>query len=149
MDFSFWNIMFEDEAEALLAGANAAVAQNYLGKPIVYHGLARFVYGPDGRDVVQMCGDGLKLAHGSYTGTGTSGSGNPNTLTTGFRPKAATIAAADGSAVVRLVAPADGDSITAGGVTATLSDTGLSWYASSAAAQCNESGKQYIYEIIG
>lgn len=137
------------EAEKLLAGANADVAQNYLGEPIVYHGLARFVYGPDGRDVVQMCGDGLKLAHGSYTGTGTSGSGNPNTLTTGFRPKAATIAAADGSAVVRLVAPAAGDSVTAGGVTATLSDTGLSWYASSAAAQLNASGAGYIYEIIG
>lgn len=138
-----------DEAEALLAGANAAVAQNYLGKPIVYHGLARFVYGPDGRDVVQMCGDGLKLAHGSYTGTGTSGSGSPNTLTCGFRPKVATIAAADGSAVIRLVAPAAGDSVTAGGVTATLSDTGLSWYASSAAAQLNASGAGYIYEIIG
>ena len=97
-----------DEAEALLAGANAAVAQNYLGKPIVYHGLARFVYGPDGRDVVQMCGDGLKLAHGSYTGTGTSGSGSPNTLTCGFRPKVATIAAADGSAGVRPAGPPDG-----------------------------------------
>ena len=138
-----------DEAEALLAGANAAVAQNYLGKPIVYHGLARFVYGPDGRDVVQMCGDGLKLAHGSYTGTGTSGSGSPNTLTCGFRPKVATIAAADGSAVIRLAAPADGNTATAGGVTATFADSSLSWYADSAAAQLNASGTGYIYEIIG
>lgn len=138
-----------DEAEALLSGANAAVAQNYLGKPIVYHGLARFVYGPDGRDVVQMCGDGLKLAHGSYTGTGTSGSGSPNTLTCGFRPKVATIAAADGSAVIRLAAPAEGNTATAGGVTATFADSSLSWYADSAAAQLNASGTGYIYEIIG
>ena len=138
-----------DEAEALLAGANVAVAQNYLGKPIVYHGLARFVYGPDGRDVVQMCGDGLKLAHGSYTGTGTSGSGSPNTLTCGFRPKVATIAAADGSAVIRLAAPAEGNTATAGGVTATFADSSLSWYADSAAAQLNASGTGYIYEIIG
>ena len=138
-----------DEAEALLAGANAVVAQNYLGKPIVYHGLARFVYGPDGRDVVQMCGDGLKLAHGSYTGTGTSGSGSPNTLTCGFRPKVATIAAADGSAVIRLAAPEEGNTATAGGVTATFADSGLSWYADSAAAQLNASGTSYIYEIIG
>lgn len=138
-----------DGAEALLAGANAAVAQNYLGKPIVYHGLARFVYGPDGRDVVQMCGDGLKLAHGSYTGTGTSGSGSPNTLTCGFRPKVATIAAADGSAVIRLAAPAEGNTATAGGVTATFADSSLSWYADSAAAQLNASGTGYIYEIIG
>lgn len=138
-----------DKAEVLLAGANAAVAQNYLGKPIVYHGLARFVYGPDGRDVVQMCGDGLKLAHGSYTGTGTSGSGSPNTLTCGFRPKVATIAAADGSAVIRLDAPAEGNTATAGGVTATFADSSLSWYADSAAAQLNASGTGYIYEIIG
>lgn len=138
-----------DEAEALLAGANAGVAQNYLGEPIVYHGLARFVYGPDGRDVVQMCGDGLKLAHGSYTGTGTSGSGSPNTLTCGFRPKVATIAAADGSAVIRLAAPAEGNTATAGGVTATFADSSLSWYADSAAAQLNASGTSYIYEIIG
>lgn len=138
-----------DEAEALLAGANAGVAQNYLGEPIVYHGLARFVYGPDGRDVVQMCGDGLKLAHGSYTGTGTSGSGSPNTLTCGFRPKVATIAAADGSAVIRLAAPAEGNTAIAGGVTATFGDSSLSWYADSAAAQLNASGTGYIYEIIG
>ena len=138
-----------DEAEALLAGANVAVAQNYLGKPIVYHGLARFVYGPDGRDVVQMCGDGLKLSHGSYTGTGTSGSGSPNTLTCGFRPKVATIAAADGSAVIRLAAPAEGNTATAGGVTATFADSSLSWYADSAAAQLNASSTGYIYEIIG
>ena len=138
-----------DEAEALLSGANAAVAQNYQGKPIVYHGLARFVYGPDGRNVVQMCGDGLKLAHGSYTGTGTSGSGSPNTLTCGFRPKVATIAAADGSAVIRLAAPAERNTATAGGVTATFADSSLSWYADSAAAQLNASGTGYIYEIIG
>lgn len=138
-----------DEAEALLAGANAAVAQNYLGKPIVYHGLARFVYGPDGRDVVQMCGDGLKLAHGSYTGTGTSGSGSPNTLACGFRPKVTELfGLADGS-VTALVSPAEGDSGTASGITFEVSDTGITWYAASAAVQGNESGKQYAYKIIG
>ena len=132
-----------------LEGCNAEIFQNYKGEAAVPFGLARFIFGDDGRDVNQMCGDGLKLAHGSYTGTGTSGSGNPNRLTAGFRPKAATIAAVDGSAVIRLVAPATGDGVTAGGVTATLSDTGLSWYASSAAAQLNASGTGYIYEIIG
>lgn len=138
-----------DEAEALLAGANAAVAQNYLGKPIVYHGLARFVYGPDGRDVVQMCGDGLKMAHGTYTGTGTSGSGSPNTLACGFRPKVTELySLADGS-VMALVSPAEGNSGTSNGITFEVSDTGITWYAASAAAQGNESGKQYAYKIIG
>ena len=132
-----------------LEGCNAEIFQNYKGKAAVPFGLARFIFGDDGRDVNQMCGDGLKLAHGSYTGTGTSGSGSPNTLTTGFRPKVATIAAADGSAVIRLAAPAEGNTATAGGVTATFADSGLSWYADSAAAQLNASGTGYIYEIIG
>ena len=77
-----------DEAEALLAGANAAVAQNYLGKPIVYHGLARFVYGPDGPGRgadVRRRPQGWPMA--ATPGTGTSGSGSPNTLTCGFRPQ--------------------------------------------------------------
>ncbi len=132
-----------------LEGCNAEIFQNYKGEAAVPFGLARFIFGDDGRDVNQMCGDGLKLAHGSYTGTGTSGSGSPNTLTTGFRPKVATIAASDGSAVIRLAAPAEGNTATAGGVTATFADSGLSWYADSAAAQLNASGTGYIYEIIG
>lgn len=138
-----------DEAEALLAGANAAVAQNYLGKPIVYHGLARFVYGPDGRDVVQMCGDGLKMAQGTYTGTGTSGQDNPLLLTSGFRPKIVSLFAADGSKAATLTAPDEGDAFTAGGLTGTLSDTGVSLYAADAAGQFNTSGAAYGYFIIG
>ena len=138
-----------DEAEALLAGANAAVAQNYLGKPIVYHGLARFVYGPDGRDVVQMCGDGLKMAQGTYTGTGTSGQDNPLLLTSGFRPKIVSLFAADGSKAATLTALDEGDAFTAGGLTGTLSDTGVSLYAADAAGQFNTSGAAYGYFIIG
>ena len=138
-----------DEAEALLAGANAAVAQNYLGKPIVYHGLARFVYGPDGRDVVQMCGDGLKMAQGTYTGTGTSGQDNPLLLTSGFRPKIVSLFAADGSKAATLTAPDEGDAFTAGGLTGTLLDTGVSLYAADAAGQFNTSGAAYGYFIIG
>lgn len=138
-----------DEAEALLSGANSAVAQNYLGKPIVYHGLARFVYGPDGRDVVQMCGDGLKMAQGTYTGTGTSGSGSPNTLACGFRPKVTELYSLSDGSVTALVSPAEGNSGSANGITFEVSDTGITWYAASAAVQGNESGKQYAYKIIG
>lgn len=138
-----------DEAEALLSGANAAVAQNYLGKPIVYHGLARFVYGPDGRDVVQMCGDGLKMAQGTYTGTGTSGQSNPLLLTCGFKPKVVSLYTADGSKAATLTAPDTGSSVTAGGITATFSDSGVSLYAANAAGQFNASGAAYGYFIIG
>ena len=48
-----------------------------------------------------------------------------------------------------LVSPADGNSGSANGITFEVSDTGITWYAANAAAQGNESGKQYAYKIIG
>lgn len=132
-----------------LEGCNAEIFQNHKREAAVPFGLARFIYGEDGRDVNQMCGDGLKMAQGTYTGTGTSGSGSPNTLACGFRPKVTELfGLADGS-VAALVSPAEGNSGTANGITFEVSDTGITWYAASAAVQGNESGKQYAYKIIG
>ena len=139
----------KDELLELLESCKAEILQNPEAKAVVPFGLARFIYGEDGRDVNQMCGDGLKMAQGTYTGTGTSGSGSPNTLACGFRPKVTELySLADGS-VTALVSPAEGDSGTASGITFEVSDTGITWYAASAAVQGNESGKQYAYKIIG
>ena len=139
----------KDELLELLESCKAEILQNPEAKAVVPFGLARFIYGEDGRDVNQMCGDGLKMAQGTYTGTGTSGSGRPNTLACGFRPKVTELySLADGS-VTALVSPAEGDSGTANGITFEVSDTGITWYAANAAAQGNESGKQYAYKIIG
>ena len=132
-----------------LESCKAEILQNPEAKAVVPFGLARFIFGEDGRDVNQMCGDGLKMAQGTYTGTGTSGSGSPNTLACGFRPKVTELySLADGS-VTALVSPAEGDSGSANGITFEVSDTGITWYAANAAAQGNESGKQYAYKIIG
>lgn len=138
----------KDELLELLESCKAEILQNPEAKAVVPFGLARFIYGDDGRDVNQMCGDGLKMAQGTYTGTGTSGSSSPNTLACGFRPKVAELYSPDGS-VTALVSPAEGNSGTANGITFEVSDTGITWYAASAAAQGNESGKQYAYKIIG
>ena len=132
-----------------LAGARVEVPQNAQGKPVAWLGLARCILGDDGRDVIQMCGDGLKLAQGSYTGTGTSGQGNPNTLTAGFQPKLAVILAADGTTSVTILAPASGSTATVGGLTATFTATGLSYWASTPEAQFNTSGTTYSYYIMG
>ena len=132
-----------------LEGCNAEIFQNYKGEAAVPFGLARFIFGDDGRDVNQMCGDGLKMAHGTYTGTGTSGSGSPNTLACGFRPKVAELFSLADGVVMALVSPAEGNSGSANGITFEVSDTGITWYAANAAAQGNESGKQYAYKIIG
>lgn len=139
----------KDELLELLESCKAEILQNHEAKAVVPFGLARFIFGEDGRDVNQMCGDGLKMAQGTYTGTGTSGSGSPNTLACGFRPKVTELySLADGS-VTALVSPAEGDSGTTSGITFEVSDTGITWYAASAAVQGNESGKQYAYKIIG
>lgn len=132
-----------------LAGARVEVPQNAQGKPVAWLGLARCILGDDGRDVIQMCGDGLKLAQGSYTGTGTSGQSNPNTLTAGFQPKLAVILAADGTTSVTILAQASGSTATVGGLTVTFTATGLSYWASTPEAQFNTSGTTYSYYIMG
>ena len=139
----------KNELLELLESCKAEILQNHEAKAVVPFGLARFIYGEDGRDVNQMCGDGLKMAQGTYTGTGTSGSGSPNTLACGFRPKVTELYSLADRSVTALVSPAEGDSGTASGITFEVSDTGITWYAANAAAQGNESGKQYAYKIIG
>ena len=139
----------KDELLELLESCKAEILQNPEAKAVVPFGLARFIYGEDGRDVNQMCGDGLKMAQGTYTGTGTSGQDNPLLLTSGFRPKIVSLFAADGSKAATLTAPDKGDAFTAGGLTGTLSDTGVSLYAADAAGQFNTSGAAYGYFIIG
>lgn len=132
-----------------LAGAKVEVPQNAQGQPIAWLGLARCILGDDGRDVIQMCGDGLKLAQGSYSGTGTSGQSNPTPLTAGFQPKLAVILSADGATGVTILAPAEGSTATVGGLTVTFTATGLSYWASTPEAQFNTSGTTYSYYIVG
>ena len=133
----------------LFQGARVEVPQNAQGQPVAWQGLARCILGDDGRDVVQMCGDGLKLAQGSYSGTGTSGQSNPTPLTAGFQPKLAAILAADGTTGVTILAPASGSTATVGGLTVTFTATGLSYWASTPEAQFNTSGTVYSYYIVG
>lgn len=133
----------------LFQGARVEVPQNAQGQPVAWQGLARCILGDDGRDVIQMCGDGLKLAHGSYSGTGTSGQSNPTPLTAGFQPKLAAILAADGTTGVTILAPAEGSTATVGSLTVTFTATGLSYWASTPEAQFNASGTTYSYYIVG
>ena len=94
-----------------------------------------------------MCGDGLKMAQGTYTGTGTSGQSNPNTLTAGFQPKVFFLAT--GTQCIVMAAPETGSTATSSGITYTFSETGVSWYASSAGGQGNELDTVYNYTILG
>ena len=146
---SVYNVKIPALNVDLFQGAKVEVPQNSQGRPVAWQGLARCILGDDGRDVIQMCGDGLKMAHGTYTGTGTSGQSNPNTLTAGFQPKLAVILAADGTTSVTILAPASGSTAAVGGLTVTFTATGLSYWASTPEAQFNTSGTTYSYYIMG
>ena len=98
---------------------------------------------------------GLQALSGNYVGNGTSGSGNPNTLTFPFKPLVVIIAnpesAASGGTWLQGIT--SGRTLT-GETTAiaTLSWNGnsLSWYHyNSAAKQLNEDGKTYLYLALG
>ena len=101
----------------------------------------------------------VKMETGSYTGTGTYGSANPNTLTFSFAPKLVIVQSSGGSAYGPMFAR---DSATATAVnyhdtaqasTITWSNSGktLSWYTQSNMVdfQLNRNNSEYIYIAIG
>lgn len=106
-----------------------------------------------------------KIATGSYTGTGTYGASNPNSLTFDFEPKLVLVSRyglafrSNGSTSVFFNhcflwdAACTSCNITDGSNThlATFSISGatLSWYTSGAATQLNTSGATYYYAAIG
>ena len=109
---------------------------------------------------------GVKIATGSYTGTGTYGSSSPNRLTFGFVPKLVIVyenaglfspatysSAYGGWKGGFLWVPGMGSAYTgSGGATAIMSLSGntLSWYSTSSEwTQVNASGTVYNYLAIG
>ena len=130
----------------------AEMPQNSAGQPVWWYGLARFIFGEDGKDLPTLLKELQvsipKIITGSYQGTGQFGSSNPNTLAAGFRPRVVLLSSGY-SIDIMIVATESGSTGTVEAVNYTLSDTGVSWYASSAAAQGNESGKTYRYVMFG
>ena len=110
--------------------------------------------------------DGVKIEVGSYVGTGTYGSANPNSLTFGFEPKMLIIGSAkNGSNVTQpALLPTSngwGDSFLwikgqveerVNGYSVDISSEGktVSWYSAKAAnIQCNATNTTYLYLAIG
>lgn len=104
--------------------------------------------------------DGVKIATGSYTGTGTYGASNPNSLTFSFKPKILMISDNPTSYPLGM----DHFGMWFAGIDLFISSgTGsqgyqpivnilgniISWYASSDVYQLNESGRKYHYIAIG
>ena len=99
---------------------------------------------------------GARIATGSYTGTGTYGPSNPNTLTLGFVPKLVIIADTTDASRMNIWYTGLSQGIYPYNSYLynkyTLSGTMLSWYnnqATSAGDQLNFSGREYAYLAIG
>lgn len=97
---------------------------------------------------------GARIATGSYTGTGTFGSSNKNSLTLDFPPKRISIINSTGIVFGELVIKGStvyGYSYSGAYVALTGSINGntISWYAADAAKQLNASGVNYLFVTEG
>ena len=142
----------KDELLELLESCKAEILQNPEAKAVVPFGLARFIFGEDGRDVNQMCGDGLKMAQGTYTGTGQVGSSSPNQLTFDFVPQMLIVCDNEhtntfANLYMLWIGQLGGGSHS---VTISVDDKTISWYSdSSTREQMNTSGTTYRYMALG
>ena len=108
---------------------------------------------------------GVKIEVGSYVGTGTYGSSNPNTLTFEFEPKLVFVRYGEngttGYTTLCIFVPTDLTSSfrmngfsyipnsTESNSYAKINGKSLSWYAQNSPSQANVSGKTYNYIAIG
>ena len=105
-------------------------------------------------NLLDQLGGVVRIATGSYTGTGTYGSRNPNSLTFDFEPKVVFICSGGnvlGEAMIRGASyQMTQESNTMGSNTLTWSGNSLSWYSErNANHQYNSSGMTYYYIAIG
>lgn len=98
-------------------------------------------------------GDTVRIATGSYTGTGTSGASNPNSLTFEFEPKLVFITGNSGSDRGIFILGQGRAELSSSYVTfyVSLSGKNMSWHSNSGDAQnqLNMNNKTYYYVAIG
>lgn len=98
------------------------------------------------KDALALIADKAQFVTGSYTGTGTSGSSNPIALNLGFRPSLLLVMAEnDNGRWGMLFRNCTVCRSLDGMLTTTWSDTGVSWYSTTIAAQLNTVGKLFRY----
>ena len=140
-------------------GGMAAILEDDEGNAIYPFTFARFVRGLGGNDINRLFD---RVYSGTYTGTGTSGEGNPNRVRISFEPEAIFVQGAGGANYgvwVRTSAMGQaqlGSMIVHNATAQSLATVGwdaenqeVTWYAASAAEQLNTSGTQYGILILG
>lgn len=129
------------------AGCPSQLERN--GKTIWPKTLAECVRIPGGRTLDQVMGFPAQAFYTTYTGTGTSGSGNQTHLAVPFKPQALAILDGNTGDAVLMVRP--GTKVMNGNTSLTVawSDTGVSWYSTNASNQLNATGTAYHVVVFG
>lgn len=138
-------------------GGIAQQFENAEGTSIYPVTLARYVIGKNGKDVNTLLGDGLKIKTGYYTGTGTFGSTNLNSLTFEFVPKFLIVTNRSNAGYCPLMVHGQpGAYSQVGSSTGYLTitwdtDSGktVKWYSTTATLQLNDASQQYFYVAVG
>lgn len=129
------------------AGCPSQLERN--GKNIWPKTLAECVRLPGGRTLEEVTTFPAQAFYTSYTGTGTSGSGNQTHLAVPFKPQALAILDGNTGDAVLMVRP--GTKVMNGNTSLTVawSDTGVSWYSTNASNQLNATGTAYHVVVFG
>lgn len=147
---------------------DASVAREMSGTKFVYTTAIQSVTGypaiPVGTTIeyLGVLGDKTSIETGSYVGTGTSGSGNPNTLTFGFEPKFVHIQSysigngdSTGYGFAFFLSGTRGFTIGPSSsndlfsLNAKFNKNILSWYQANEYAQLNEKSVKYFFAALG
>ena len=147
---------------------DASVAREMSGTKFVYTTAIQSVTGypalPAGTTIkyLGVLGDKTSIETGSYVGTGTSGSRNPNTLTFGFEPKfvhiqSYSIGNGDSTGYGFAFFLSGGSGFTIGpsssndlfSLNAKFNKNILSWYQDNEYAQLNEKNVKYFFAALG
>ena len=118
------------------------------GKIVFPKTLAECVRLPGGRTLDKVMGFPCQIFVGSYTGTGTYGSANPNEVTIPFKPQIVFVSNGSVGTTIPMIRPLEKAKSSAA-LTVAWTDDSVSWSATSAAAQMNANGTDYIVVAFG
>lgn len=118
------------------------------GKIVFPKTLAECVRLPGGRTLDKVMGFPCQIFVGSYVGTGTYGSANPNEVTTPFKPQIVFVSNGSVGTTIPMIRPLLKAESSAA-LTVAWTDDGVSWSATSAANQMNAKGTEYMVVAFG
>lgn len=128
------------------SGSPAELTKN--GETIWPKTLAECVRLPGGRTLDEVMGFPAQVFVGSYIGTGTYGEGDPNEVTVPFKPQIVFVSNGSVGTTIPMIRPLLKAESSAD-LTVAWTDDGVSWSATSAAAQMNANGTDYIVVAFG